>query len=254
MPDDLTPPRQQGHSREYLLDRLRREGHDGWVEAIEAGRVSAFEVACELGWTQRPPTRSGERANQAKRRQYRLAEEHKRMVDGGRLQPPPGSSKAPDKLTDAQENFLRYGPKDAYDSAFSDGAEVLTAWAQHRDRILRDYQNGRRPWGWRAIDRPRLPWKGFDRERSGLWRAGVLTEAERTQLETHWRKAFEQAQDLDEAASKAHFAWADIPRELILRWTAERRRRSVCNPSAEAQLLGAEQRVEIAKGDIEAIE
>src|SRR5262245_25234972 len=45
--------RLRGTSRAYLIDRLRREGHDDLVAAIEAGVVSAFAVAVELGWLRR---------------------------------------------------------------------------------------------------------------------------------------------------------------------------------------------------------
>lgn len=77
MPDDLAPPpkpRQRGNSREYIIDRLRREGLDDWAAAVETGEISAFALACELGWTRRPPTLLGEDTNQAKRRRYVLAQ------------------------------------------------------------------------------------------------------------------------------------------------------------------------------------
>jgi hypothetical protein len=52
---DVTLPRQRGHSREYILARLRREGFDDWLAAIESGRLSAYAAACELKWVKRPP-------------------------------------------------------------------------------------------------------------------------------------------------------------------------------------------------------
>jgi hypothetical protein len=98
--DPSSPPngRTQGTSHQYIVDRLRRAGHVEWLRAIEARRITAFAVACELGWATRPPTLLGERANQSKRRRQRLAEERQR------LQP------APDKLTPYQREFLLYGP------------------------------------------------------------------------------------------------------------------------------------------------
>ena len=76
MPDDLAPPkpRQRGNSRAYIVARLRREGFDDWAVAVETGRISAFALACDLGWTRRPPTLLGEDTNQAKRRRYALAQ------------------------------------------------------------------------------------------------------------------------------------------------------------------------------------
>jgi hypothetical protein len=200
---------QQGTSHQYIVDRLRREGHDGWVAAIESGRVSAFAVAVELGWAERSPTLLGERANQTKRRRHRLAQERRRLaLDAG------DGVLAPDKLTPDQRNFLLYGPRDAYDPAFDTEEQVHAAWEKHRELLLADYAIGRRPWAWRAVDRPELPWKGFDRERSTLWRAGALGEAERAELERQWRKDFEAGRDLK---------WADVPYELVKQWMAERR-------------------------------
>jgi hypothetical protein len=214
--DPSSPPNngrmQQGTSREYLLDRLRREGHADWVEAIESGRVSAYAVACQLGWTTRAPTLSGEKAHQTKRRRYRLAEEHKRMSDGRGLQP------APDKLSSDQRTFLLYGPDNRCEGAFDTEEAVRTAWEKHKERLLADYAVARRPWAWRVFDRPELPWKGYDRERAINWRAAnVLTPEEKVQLEAMWRKYFEAGRNPKSA---------DTPRELIRKWRAERRQQS----------------------------
>jgi hypothetical protein len=43
-------------SVDYILARLEREGLTHWIEAIHARQVSAFAVACELGWARRPQT------------------------------------------------------------------------------------------------------------------------------------------------------------------------------------------------------
>jgi hypothetical protein len=79
-----------------------------------------------------------------------------------------------------------------------------------------------------------------------LWEAGLLTDEERIELEQAWRECFEQAQQpgfqhcighakpadtfatwlKGAAAKRAHYKWAGIPRELLRRWTEERRRRS----------------------------
>jgi len=64
--------RHRGNSREYIIERLKREGHAGWVQAIESGRVSAYAVATHL-WFTRPPTVAGEDGHRAKRRRFALA-------------------------------------------------------------------------------------------------------------------------------------------------------------------------------------
>jgi hypothetical protein len=51
---------------------LEREGFDDWIAAIESGRISAYAAAVELGWVKRPPTLSGEKANQARRRRFNV--------------------------------------------------------------------------------------------------------------------------------------------------------------------------------------
>jgi hypothetical protein len=122
---------------------------------------------------------------------------------------------APDELSSDQRTFLLYGPRDAYDGAFADESAVLAAWEKHREHLLADYAIGRRPWAWAAIDRPELPWRGYDRERSILWRAGVLSPAERIELEAQWLRDFEAKRDLK---------WADIPVELVRQWRKAGRR------------------------------
>jgi hypothetical protein len=63
---------QRGNSRAYFLARLRREGYDDAVEAIEMHRISAFSVAVQLGWVRRRKTLTGENSHQAKRRRHRF--------------------------------------------------------------------------------------------------------------------------------------------------------------------------------------
>ena len=60
-----------GTSREYIIGRLRREKLDHLVEAIERGQVSAYAIACELGWQKRKILGTGSE-NEAKRRAWAL--------------------------------------------------------------------------------------------------------------------------------------------------------------------------------------
>jgi len=57
-------------SVDYILARLAREGYTDLIEGIRMRRISAFAVACELGWARRPETVRGPNSNQAKRRRY----------------------------------------------------------------------------------------------------------------------------------------------------------------------------------------
>jgi hypothetical protein len=76
MDDDLDPPRPErpmrGNSREYLLDRLRRDGFDELVAAIEGRELSVYAAAVSAGYRKRPePTGRGSE-NAAKRRMWAI--------------------------------------------------------------------------------------------------------------------------------------------------------------------------------------
>jgi hypothetical protein len=84
---------------------------------------------------------------------------------------------------------------------------------------------GRRPLAWWEFDAPPGLRYDDDHERSVLWRAGVLGGDEKQELEAEWRREFERSFGrLDAKARRRHFRIADIPRELVAAWTAERKR------------------------------
>jgi hypothetical protein len=141
--------RQFGTSREYLLDRLRREGHHSWLEAIEAGRVTPFAVAVELGWARRPKTASGEQAHQAKRRRHQFAEERRRP---GRQ--PKQRLVDPSDITPEQEMELWLGAPDG-GSSFASEEERRAAWFWHRERLMAMWSTGgKRPVAWWQHESP----------------------------------------------------------------------------------------------------
>jgi hypothetical protein len=207
-----------GTSKAYILDRLQREGRTDFLNAIDAGQITALTAAVELGWVKRPSLMGGS-TNQAKRRQHQL----RTIADGGSV------------LGRMQELWL--GASFDRGSFFSSREELRAAWETHRDEIMRRWGNhGRRPAGFYEFmwDGPR---PAYDVERSTLWRAGLLSETERAQIEAEWRQEFERAHKPDffhhtgsevlhgEPAAQAHLRWADVPRELVRRWTAARKRR-----------------------------
>jgi len=63
--------KQQGTSREYIIDRCRRVDRPDLAEAIEQGLASAYEIAVEMGWQKRRILGTGSE-NQAKARMWRL--------------------------------------------------------------------------------------------------------------------------------------------------------------------------------------
>jgi hypothetical protein len=241
--DPNAPPkhgRQFGTSREYIIERLQRGGHHSWIEAIEAGRVTPFAVAVELGWAQRPKTASGEQAHQAKRRRHQLAEERLRL---GR-QPKQRSV----DITSTQEMELWLGAPDA-GSSFASEEERQAAWFRHRDRLMAMWAcDGKRPMGWWQYEAPaELYYPGPDYERSTLFEQNLLTETERVELLAYWRREFDRANapgffhcagpgefNEGQAAKRAHYRWADIPETLLEEWSAEHQQQSTKNELSNA--------------------
>ena len=219
-----------GTSKAYILDRLRREQRTEFINAIEAGQITALTAAVELGWVRRPAT-LGANGSAAKRRQHQL-----RAIAGD------GNA-----LSRLGELWL--GPAD--DGSFFDSPEDLrAAWENDRDTVIRVWaNNGRRPQAWWVFEAPQLglKWPGYFREQSYLYEAGVLEEVERTELLSFWRAEFERSYRPGffhhtgseilhgVRARRAHYRWADIPDGLVEAWTAAHRRRGRQEaPSEEA--------------------
>ena len=129
---------------------------------------------------------------------------------------------------------LHLGPNQM-GSLFETREELQAAWQEYRVELMAWFaRNGRRPAAWWEFECPPGLHFDYDRERSILWEAGIVTGEERTELEAKWRKEFEQADRPDffthsngkvvrgAAARRAHYRWADIPRALVEAWTAER--------------------------------
>jgi hypothetical protein len=234
MPDDLGQPKLGPHGgprargqrnpetmptgvrRDYILRRLERDGRHDLVEAIREGRVSAYTIACELGWTKRAEPISA-RTNAAKRRQHQL-----RVIAG--------------ELGPGAKMELIYGPSPAMGSYFDSREALQAAWAACRDELLERANPGRRPAGFYEFD-----WDGprpaYAVERSTLWRMGQLTADEKILVEHEWHREFQTAQApgfsvnagtgeilTGDCARAAHYRHHDIPTALIKRWTAAARR------------------------------
>jgi hypothetical protein len=222
-----------GNSREYLLDRMRREGLTRCVEAVERGELSAFEIAVALGWQKRRPILGTGNMSRAKRREIKLRtilqqdadEDHTELVDVAADENDAGGPQAGEpKLSRDQERELWLGPA-ANGSLFASREQLQQAWAQHGARVQAIFAvPGRRAAGWWEFEFPG-PYPGFNRERSFLYTSGFLSDAERVELETYWRRAFEHAEALgDAAARRKHLRWADVPAELARRWRGEHKR------------------------------
>ena len=134
-------------------------------------------------------------------------------------------------LSELQELWLGAHPTTG--SHFRSREDLVAAWEAGRAVVMRLWgSHGRRPMGWWEFDAGDLKHPGYDRERSVLWRAGVLSAVECAELEHQWEVEFTRAQSpgftmntggeilKGDCARTAHYQWADIPRELIRKWTA----------------------------------
>jgi hypothetical protein len=114
------------------------------------------------------------------------------------------------QLSADQELDLWLGPY--IPDAFASDDERRAAWFRDRDRVAAlFYRPGRRLMAWWQYEAP-IPWPGLERQASALYEAGLLGESERLELEAEWRREFARGET------------AEIPRELVKQWKAERRR------------------------------
>ena len=138
--------RQDGTSRAYLIERLRREGRADLVAAVESGQVSAYAVAVDLGWVTRHPTLGTGSTNQAKRREHQL----------NNVLREPSAATPPDRLNHEQDMSLTYGDLVGRPAFPSDEAR-RAAWLRHRDSLLRYCAAGQRPRAWWDYESPAQP-------------------------------------------------------------------------------------------------
>ena len=224
--------RPHGTSKQYICQRLRDQGETALLAAVEAGTITAMAAAVSLGWVKRPPGMGGS-THKAKRIQHQL-----RTITGA-------------GLSAAQMMELQYGPSHG-GSLFNSREELVDAWQRARERLLEQSNPGRRPAGFYEFE-----WDGrrpaYDVERSTLWRMGLLSADEKATLEREWKADFETAQADDftvndgsgellkgDCARAAHYAWADIPRELFKRWEKVERRRRARSPRTPHPAPGEE--------------
>jgi hypothetical protein len=193
-----------GTSKAYIVQRLKDQGETALLAAVEAGEITALTAAVSLGWVKRPPV-VGRYPHREKQRQHRL-----RAIAGG-LSP-----------SEAMELWL--GP--GHNGSHFDSREALqAAWETNRDELMARWgSHGRRPAAFYEFEfdgvRP-----SYATERSTLWRIGLLSEAERTEVEAEWEVAFAEARGMAAQERREHYAHHDIPDELIEQWQGARRRR-----------------------------
>src|SRR5262249_47630281 len=129
-------------------------------------------------------------------------------------------------------------------SAFADEQVRRRLWREHRDRLLGWWgRDGRRPQAWWQYDSP-IPYPGYDVERSTLFAANLLAEAECAALLKFWRAQFERLMDPnfgDVAACEKHIEYCDMPRSLLAQWANEylQRKHKKEEPGAEAATSGS---------------
>jgi hypothetical protein len=194
-----------GTSKQYLVERLRRENQTALLAAVEAGKITALSAAVSLGWVRRPP-RMGGSTHRAKRIQHQLRAITGEGLDAGRM----------------MELWL--GPNPSAGSLFGSREELETAWREHRSELMARWgSHARRPAAFYEFE-----WDGprpaYAVERSVLWRApGVLSADERIEVETEWRRDFDATKGMSASERREHLDYHDVPSELIAVWEAERK-------------------------------
>jgi len=128
-------------------------------------------------------------------------------------------------LTYSELQELWLGPCNG--SVFDSSAQLRDAWVRGRGVVMRLWaRGGRRPQAWWFLGDAAslgLTWPGYDRERSYLYAAGVLSAEERTEVEAEWRREFDAARGMGAREGREHLEYHDVPAELITAWSAERK-------------------------------
>ena len=143
------------------------------------------------------------------------------------------------QLSFDQEQALWLGCGRGGSFPFESEAEAFDLWQRHKPRLMAEHaQNGHRPYAWWLYESEQLglTWPGYDNEQSYLYEYGELSETEVETLTAFWREQFDRCHEPGFAhcegpgkwlrgreAREAHLQWADVPRSLVEKWSAERR-------------------------------
>jgi len=158
-PSALRRPRTRPKANAEILRRLRVH-HPPLYQLVMEGVITVHRAATTAGF-------------------YR----------GRKNQHKPPSAVEGSTISHHQEMELWFGTR-GKPSAFANEDERKHLWQEHRDRLMKYWaNNGRRPIAWWKFESP-LRWPGFDRERSALWAARLLSNTEMQQLEAQWTEAF----------------------------------------------------------------
>jgi len=130
-------------------------------------------------------------------------------------------------------------------------------WVKHKDQIMAWTRAGSRPDEWWAYEKQMPQPCDLGDERITLFEMAELTETELAELMPEWREEYEKANEPNfsyctghgwlrgEAAKRAQYRWAGIPRALVKKWDAERRRRAktirkLAEPPADSSAAAGE--------------
>jgi hypothetical protein len=156
-------------------------------------------------------------------------------------------------------------PKDDRLRPWDDRPISYERWLKHKDQIMASTRAGSRPEEWWAYEK-RIPQpRGLGDERITLFEMAELTETELAELIPEWRECYEKASEpgfaycighakpgdthatwlSGPAARRAQYRWAGIPRALVKKWDAERRRRAktirkIAEPPADSSVAAGE--------------
>ena len=118
-------------------------------------------------------------------------------------------------------------------------------WLKHKDWIVASTRAGSRPEEWWEYEKQMPRPRGLGNERITLYEMAELSDTELAELIPEWREEYEKANGLNfsyctgdgwlrgEAAKRAQYRWAGIPRALVKKWDDERRRAKTIRKLAE---------------------
>jgi len=121
-------------------------------------------------------------------------------------------------------------PTDDYPAPWEARPVSLERWQKHRDRMMAACAIGRRPIEWWKYEMRRPP---PDNETQVLYAMGVLRADELHKLTKWWKMAYDEANEVISVGSfetmrktpeqrQAYLDRHGVPREVVLRWDAER--------------------------------
>ncbi|MEW6771852.1 MAG: hypothetical protein AB1330_10780 [Bacillota bacterium] len=116
------------------------------------------------------------------------------------------------ELTGGQELELIFGTSG--NSNFASPLEARAAWFYHRERLLEDFTEGRRPWGFWKFESGLDGYPESENQWEWLWRNGYLDAEEKAKVLAQWIKTFDLRYENERAIITHVDMWRLTPDKL----------------------------------------